>query len=246
MVLKRWLTSLKAYLIVLSLLGCWPIHATSECMGFYSKNSHPFPSLKNKIHRFRTDRLETADVSQVVVNGVGYNVLGKLGGDRQRVQVYLCKAPNGKLVQIKRTHDYNTWPNSIFYELAVTRFYLEKGLNVPRVIDHSIEYTDVLGSKYMTAIIVKEYFEGPTGADLFDAEASFTTAELDHMTKRVAFFRNRAQEVHRGFKDWLHANKIDLYKTEFTRLDTLIEKGDIDGRNILYNAGIDDGVLFDP
>tara|TARA_B110001454_G_scaffold219199_1_gene251771 strand:+ start:75312 stop:76052 length:741 start_codon:yes stop_codon:yes gene_type:complete len=246
MALKKWLTTLKNYLIVLSLLGCLPIHATSKCLGFYHQKVHPFPALISKIHQFRSNLLETTDVTQLAVNGIAYKVIGKLGGDRERVKVYLCKAPNGKLVQIKRTQDNNTWPNSIFYEMAVTRYYLEHGLNVPAVIDYSVEYTDVLGSKYMTSTIVKEYFEGPTGSEIFFADDSFTSAELNHMNQRITKYRQRVAAIHRGFKNWLKVNKIDLHKTEFSRLDFLIEGGDIDAHNILYNAILDDGVIFDP
>lgn len=239
-------------LIVLFNFGLSSAYASGiECRSFYDPtflkiSTHPYPEVKRKIHDYRTSKIETADISQITVNGITYRVLGILGGDRSRVKVYLCEAPNGKRVQIKRTYDNTTWPNSIYYEMAVTRYYQEMGIIVPKVIDHSVEHTRKDNSTYMTAIIVKDYFEGLTGIELFFGSDAFTEVELDHMNRRLETYRQRVSLAHRGFKDWLKKNNIDLSTVEFSRMDVLLEKGDLEIRNILYNADVDSGIVFDP
>jgi hypothetical protein len=224
----------------------WAFARGPDCQSFYSQNIYRFPGLKNRIHEFRMKKLEKPEINHLEVNGINYRVIGKLGGDRERVKVYLCAAPNGKRVQIKRTHDNTSWPNSIYYEMAVTRYYQEKGIIVPNIIDYKVEKTHKDNSIYITATLVKDYFEGLTGGDLFFGADSFSVAEIDHMNQRLETYRLNVAAAHKGFELWLKINGIDLYEHEFSRMDVLLKKGDLQLRNILYNADTDSGIVFDP
>ena len=89
--------------------------------------------LQGKIQAYRKSKIAKPDIKSLRLEGASYQILGILG--RGSSVVYLGRASNGNLVQIKKIVSDTLWANSLFYEMTVTRFYLENGILVPKILD---------------------------------------------------------------------------------------------------------------
>ncbi len=207
----------------------------------------PFESrsiLKVKIQAYRKARIAKPDLKSIRLGAASYQILGILG--KGTSVVYLARSSNGNLVQIKKIVSDTLWANSLFYEMTVTRFYLENGILVPKILDFEFkdQYED---GQYVGAVafLVKEYFEGITGDELA-AIQNFSAQERAFLQNKFQASITKLMSTHKGFAGWLKENQINLHENSFPELDRLIQQGDIKAANLMYASLLDDVVTFDP
>ncbi len=203
-------------------------------------------NFNEKMRRFRSARIGKTRLKFISVNNINYEVIGVLGESASKV--YLGSNPlSQEKVSIKvfDNEDYDHWHNSIYYEIAVSRFYTENGLIVPRIIDHQIiNKKDSLPVGYL----VKEYREGITGDDL-GWPRLMREQDLWKLEELKEAEVNKVNKIHPKFQSWLKKKKINLFEHPFQSLNRLIKYGDFDGHsygNWLFDLELQQWILFDP
>lgn len=198
----------------------------------------------------RSRSVKKTKIRQIPVKGVTYEVLGLLGEGSSAV--YLARSPEGARVTIKHLRQTEgrkpDWINSIYYEVAVTRYYLSRGLMVPRIVAFEVKKD---GDRPLEGFLVKEYREGLTWDEFSEARGLSFLFGSKYQTMQEALDREiqSLQEIHEGFRAWLSDQNIDLHEHRFKNLDWLIDHGDHSGfgtQNWLFDIETYRWVLFDP
>lgn len=241
------------FLIVDILFGGGQILAQS-CKSFFIEKTEkkqtvkPNQELKDLIHKFRQSKISRSKKGQIItVNDTHYVIEGTLG--KGTSVVYLAHDSKGVPVSIKiiRSIVYDrNWPNTAFYEIAATKFFIESGERVPRILNFATYYNEK--GQITKSIIVKEYIEGVTYEDLH----WLTSYRAKNWIKHYSLIKNlqpelrRLLEVFKGFSSWLTKNQIDLTKHPFKQLDHRLQSYDSAQRNFIYSPETQSWILFDP
>lgn len=219
---------------------------TKECLQFFIKPTSVQNPLASKISKYRKSRIYKDETKSIVVNSKKYLVKGVLGEGTSTV--YLAAAPNGQMVTIKLIEDYNSWINSLYYEIAVTEFYLQMGVKVPRVYDYEIKFSE--DKDIQIATLVKEYREGVTREELEELTAVYPKQwkEGQRLLNELNSERKKLGKIHTKFAKWLKVNNINLEAHPFKQLHKLIKEGDMGEHtdNFLYDTKLNQWILFDP
>ncbi len=214
------------------------------CKDIFSSAS----ALSAQIHEFRESRISKKRKGEIFgVNGVSYLIEGQLG--RGTSTVLLAYDPQMKPVTIKivkPNEDDANWPNTIFYEMAATQFYLDAGETVPKIL--SYETFENSKGKITKALLVKEYREGITYDDLgWLSEFRVRTWGKHYpLGKELLPELRRLLKIHEGFPAWLKTNNINLWEHPFDQLSRRMESYDAAHRNFLYDSTLNKWILFDP
>lgn len=220
--------------------------AANRCSQLFSRTETVVDELTQKIRKWRKSELQWTDIKWINVHNVIYKVQGILG--RGSSPVYLAKTPEGNLVSIKVIEgEKSGWVNSIYYEIAATEFYLKMNAAVPRIIDFEVRYSEQLGGK--VGVLVKDYHEGLTREELeylVHDHPRRWAKEGKPLLDVFPIQRQRMQELHKKFAQWLEENGIKL--KPFKELKSLIEKGDmLEVRdNFLFDVALGRWILYDP
>lgn len=189
-----------------------------------------------------------------IVNGTSYALLKRLG--KGTGTAYLAAAPDGVRVVIKHLQENAKTKgtkrvNSIFYEMAVTEYYLAHGVRIPKILKYEITQSNGILNGYL----VKEYVDGLT-LDHFEenrpammqllGEVHFKALEND-IRDQVS----KIGKLHEGFEAWLDRNNINLFQWDFDHLKQLIKYGDAvnpfnRGNNWIFDRIHYRWVLIDP
>lgn len=229
--------------------------AQFKCIDYFNDIQRPGVIERNRdldeaIAKKRTRSIKRVRLQEIKVNGVAYEVVGLLGVGSSKV--YLARSSDSQLVVIKHLKKNGEvsadWVYSIYYEAAVTRYYLSKGLLVPRVIDFEIiEFNN----KIKEGFLVKEYRVGLTHEEFLEFNGlDFLRGEsYNKMDEAYDNSESKISKVHSGFKKWLKENKINLSKYSFSGLEALIKYGDFSGgghQNWIFDLETYQWVLIDP
>lgn len=219
---------------------------SKECLQFFIKLSSVQSPLASKISKYRKSRVYKDETKSIVINSKKYFVKGVLGEGTSTV--YLAAAPNGQMVTIKLIEDYGSWINSLYYEIAVTEFYLQMGVKVPHVYDYEIKFNE--DKDIQIAALVKEYREGVTREELEELIAINPRqwADGQRLLNELNRERKKLGKIHAKFSKWLKENNINLEAHPFKQLQKLIKEGDMDEYtdNFLYDTKLNQWILFDP
>lgn len=219
---------------------------SKECLQFYDKPNYVQSPLASKISKYRKSRIYKDETKSIVINSKKYSVKGVLGEGTSTV--YLASAPNGQMVTIKMIEDYSSWINSLYYEVAVTEFYREMGVKVPRVYDYEIKFNE--DKDIQIAALVKEYREGVTREELEELTAINPKqwAEGERLLNELNRERKKLGKIHTKFEKWLKEKNIHLEEHPFKQLQKLIKEGDMGEHtdNFLYDTKLNQWILFDP
>lgn len=228
-------------------LGLASAEAALQCAQAHSQRPKARSKLAKHIRQYRQSSIQETDIEVIDVNGVHYQVKGILGEGTSTV--YLAATPEGRLVSIKLIEDDSRshWVNSIYYEIAATKFYQEMGESVPKIIDHQVAYSAQLEG--VIGLLVREYREGITREEL-EALVSEGISEWKagkQLLKKLVAEQARLRKLHEGFRAWLTAKNIKL--KPFPKLKSLIDEGDLSltwSDNFLFDPELGRWIIFDP
>ncbi len=120
------------------------------------------------------------------------------------------------------------------YEILVTEFLIEQGLDVPAVVDYSSNAFEPNGEP---VYVIKEY---RPGLDWGEREQVGVPTDSEFQRKRKEF-----KEAMKGFVRWLAENEQGIYYlTKTAALHHLNESGDFHAGNWVY--GPEGWILIDP
>lgn len=208
----------------------------------------PSRQLKDLVHAFRQSKISRKKKGQVItVNDTHYVIEGSLG--KGTSTAYLAFDPKGTPVVVKtilpHVEDRN-WPNTVFYEIAATNFFLESGIKVPRILDYTT-FENAKGD-LTQSILIKEYVEGVTYEEIYWLSLFRTKnwGKYYPLNEQLQPEKQRLSRVFEGFSSWLDKNQIDLWKHPFKSLSYRIQDYDSANRNFIYNPEKQTWILFDP
>jgi hypothetical protein len=241
-------TQIKIGIVLLSISFTSVGHssAINQCSNLFLEKPQTLNEFATKVRNFRKTRIYKDGITKAVVNGIKYKIKGVLGEGTSTV--YLATAPDGQMVTIKMIDDYSSWINSLYYEIAITRFYLQMGERVPSIHEYEIKFDSEKDTH--VALLVKEYREGITREELEELLATKPRKwhEGEALLRELEQERKKMLRVHKKFAAWLNANKINLQQYPFKQLESLIKKGDMADNtdNFLYDIELNKWIIFDP
>jgi hypothetical protein len=244
----------RAILLLVITLATSFVQAAPRCDALFTAASSSVSlSTREVIQSYRDAHLTPSTLHQVSVQGRNYDVIGMLG--ESSFEVYLARDPGGKLVVIKRMipRDFVLTKRGsrmqandlewIQLEALKTQFFIEKGFDLPKIID--IEISDSVG--YM----VKEYRLGLTADEYKELRRKgAVSGDLHVLYDNI---RNMQKVYREAFVPWLKSKGLENIRLPFVNgldinanREKLLVKGDIVDRNMLYDAETGQWIAFDP
>lgn len=157
--------------------------------------------------------------------------------NRSRIFVAKNKAGKKVIIKILKKEHLKEWQNLILYETYLTKFYREKGIDVPAV----------LTSDYSRGILVKEYEHG---VDLIDLTKryieKFPGIKIREVQRLLIKEIRKINKIHQGFAAWLEKRgvKYQEWGEPLTRL--VLANSDLKSADFLYSFTKNRLVLIDP